>query len=288
MFIETHAKLVPEDDDELLDVYEVRGEEITLVSTGPGDTGNVLGVFDGNSPDGTQVFFNTDAALVPEDQDARSDLYRRSAGTTTLISRGGVSPEQTCCFQRASWTRSQPTATCSSPPTSGSWRMTTTTSCFTGLSGCTDVYRYSGGTVSLMSQGPVSQPGDNEAYFGGITRDGERVFFFTLARLMANDTDASFDVYERHGDVTSLVSIGPTGGNGVPNAFFSAVSDDGGRVYFDTWESLVPEDRDRGGVPAGRLLRRLRTGGRHREAGFHDLGRPRGRARQVRGRLPRR
>ena len=168
MFIETHATLVSRTSDELLDVYEVRGEEITLVSTGPGDTGNVLGVFDGNSPDGTQVFFNTNAALVPEDQDARSDLYRRSAGTTTLISRGGVSPEQSCCFQLRFL---DAIATNGDVFFSTDERLVADDDddlCFTGLSGCTDVYRYSGGTVSLMSQGPVSLPGHNEA---GVRRD---------------------------------------------------------------------------------------------------------------------
>ena len=45
------------------------------------------------------------------------------------------------------------------------------------------------------------------------------------------------------------MSIGSTGGNGAPNAFFGAVSDDGERVYFDTWESLVPEDQDRAACP---------------------------------------
>ncbi|MGH2979099.1 MAG: hypothetical protein ACRDLQ_05620 [Solirubrobacterales bacterium] len=249
VFIETRAKLGPQDSDELLDVYEVRGEAITLVSTGPGDTGNVAGVIDGNSPDGTRVFFNTGAALVPEDRDARSDLYERSAGTTTLISRGGVSPEQSCCFQLRFL---DAIASNGDVFFSTNERLVAEDDddfCFTGLSGCTDVYRHSGGTVSLMSQGPVSLPGHNEAYFGGITPDGERVFFITLARLAPDDTDASFDVYERHGDVTSLVSIAPTGGNGAPNAFFGAVSDDGGRVYFDTWESLVPEDRDRAACP---------------------------------------
>ena len=249
VFIETHATLVPQDSDELLDVYEVRGDEITLVSTGPRDTGNALGVFDGNSRDGTQVFFNTDAALVPEDQDARSDLYRRSAGTTTLISRGGVSPEQSCCFQLRFL---DAIASNGDVFFSTNERLVAEDDddlCFTGLSGCTDVYRYSGDTVSLMSQGPLSVPGHNEATFGGITPDGERVFFITRARLTSNDADASFDVYERRGNVISLVSIGPSGGNGAPNAFFGAVADDGGRVYFDTWESLVPEDRDRAACP---------------------------------------
>ena len=43
------------------------------------------------SDDGSRVFFGTSQALAAEDTDANIDLYERSGGTTTLVSKGPVS-----------------------------------------------------------------------------------------------------------------------------------------------------------------------------------------------------
>ena len=46
------------------------------------------------------------------------------------------------------------------------------------------------------------------------------------------DTDWEFDVYERSGGQTTLVSTGPFGGNGAFPRSFAGVSEDGARVFF--------------------------------------------------------
>ena len=44
--------------------------------------------FAGSSSDGSKVFFETSESLVPADADEANDVYRRSAGATTLVSDG--------------------------------------------------------------------------------------------------------------------------------------------------------------------------------------------------------
>ena len=45
-------------------------------------------------------------------------------------------------------------------------------------------------------------------------------------------------------DSTELVSTGPAGGNGAATVAYAGASEDGGRVYFQTIESLVAADTD--------------------------------------------
>ena len=56
---------------------------------------------------------------------------------------------------------------------------------------------------------------------------------------MADDTDSSQDIYQRSGSTTTLISIGPNGGNGAFAASFDGSSADGTRVFFSTAEKLV-------------------------------------------------
>ena len=71
------------------DVYERTGGVTSLVSTGPTTTNaQVDAFFRGASTDGTKVFFETSEALTAADTNARTDVYQRSAGTTTLVSTG--------------------------------------------------------------------------------------------------------------------------------------------------------------------------------------------------------
>ena len=70
------------------------------------------------------------------------------------------------------------------------------------------------------------------------------MFFETLERLVAADTDNRNDVYESASGVTSLVSTGPAGGNGAVDAFFYGASADGASVLFGTSERLTAADTD--------------------------------------------
>ncbi|MGB7587599.1 MAG: hypothetical protein WBM00_02705 [Solirubrobacterales bacterium] len=94
----TTEKLTSEDTDSARDVYsrDVVGKTTTLVSRGGSCApacGN--GVDDASfakaSTDASTVFFETDESLVSEDKDSSPDVYERSAGTTTLVSKADAS-----------------------------------------------------------------------------------------------------------------------------------------------------------------------------------------------------
>ena len=101
--------------------------------------------------------------------------------------------------------------------------------------------------TELVSIGPSGANGPLDAHYGGISRDGSRVYFTTTERLVSADTDSSVDVYERSGGTTTtLISTGPINGNGANDARFDGVSADGTRVFFDTSERLTSTDTDTG------------------------------------------
>ena len=95
-----------------------------------------------------------------------------------------------------------------------------------------------------ISRGPAGGNGVAEAFFDATSADGSRAFFDTDEQLVAGDTDASFDMYERHGGTTTWLSTGSTGGNGAFDIFFAAVSADGTRAFFETDEQLTAGDTD--------------------------------------------
>ena len=72
----------------------------------------------------------------------------------------------------------------------------------------------------------------------------------TSEALVDADTDTRFDVYERSGGQTTLVSTGPAGGNGAFDAIFAGASADGTRAFFVT-AGVAGERRHR---HAGRRL----------------------------------
>jgi hypothetical protein len=109
-----------------------------------------------------------------------------------------------------------------------------------------DIYERSGATTTLLSTGAAGGNGLFNASFAANSADGTRVFFRTSEQLVASDTDAAQDVYERFNGTTTLVSTGPSGGNGAYQVIFDAISEDGTKVFFDTGESLVAGDTDGG------------------------------------------
>src|SRR5438034_1335606 len=89
--------------------------------------------------------------------------------------------------------------------------------------------------TSLVSTGPAGGTGPNPANlplpanFDGASADGSRVFFDSSANLVSLATDTFPDIYERAGGDTTLLSIGPVGGNGDFFATFRGASKDGTR-----------------------------------------------------------
>jgi hypothetical protein len=107
-----------------------------------------------------------------------------------------------------------------------------------------DVYQRTGGVTTLISIGPNGGNGAFDAAFDGASTDGTHVFFHTAESLVSADFDSSLDIYERSGGTTTILSQGPTGGNGPRDAFYTGASKDGGRVWFISYESLVSADND--------------------------------------------
>jgi Ca2+-binding RTX toxin-like protein len=222
-FFITNERLVTGDGDTSPDVYERSGGQTTLVSTGLPSPLPVI--FVGASADGTRVFFSTEAKLVSADTDTVRDLYERSGGQTTLVS-AGLNLPQAAFFSGAS--------------VDGTRVFFTTAEPLVGDTDTTpDVYERSGGQTTLISTGPTG--GANvQAFFGGSSAGGIRVFFTTAEKLVSADTDAATDVYERSGGQTTLISTG----NQTTDALFRGMSADGTRVFFTTAEPLVNDDTD--------------------------------------------
>jgi hypothetical protein len=235
-FFETDEQLTPGDTDSAFDVYERAGGTTTLISTGsPGGNGPHDVIFHEISRDGTRAFFETEEQLLTSDTDAEPDIYERSGGTTTRVSTGpnggngatffpswgGVSDDGTRVFFE---TDEQLLGT----DTDVAW----------------DVYERTAGTTTLVSTGPSGGNGNFDAGYRDTSANGSHVFFHTQESLVGTDTDAATDVYDRSGGSTTLLSIGPSGGNGALPAVFEGASSDGTRVFFSTNEVLTGSDTD--------------------------------------------
>jgi Ca2+-binding RTX toxin-like protein len=241
VLFETYESLVDADTDGGgdfgRDVYERAGGQTTLVSTGPaggnGDFDADL-AFRGVSDDGARVFFHTDERLVSADTDDRNDVYERAGGQTTLVSTGpaGGTGDAGAGFQDASADGSRVFFETEESLVSADTDLTR------------DVYERAGGQTTLVSTGPAGGNGLANAWFEDASDDGTRVFFETDESLVSADADTAWDVYERSGGETMLISTGPAGGNSAVEAILAGASDDGSHVYFETTESLLSTDTD--------------------------------------------
>ena len=111
--------------------------------------------------------------------------------------------------------------------------------------GWNDVYEHSDAGLRLISTSQYEADGvASSASFGGMSEDGEHVFFSHVAPLAPEDTDTDRDVYERTGDTVRLVSTGQYDNPGAHFAWFEAVSADGVRAIFHTTERLIFADDD--------------------------------------------
>ena len=168
------------------------------------------------------------------DTDATEDVYERSGGQTTLVSTGPDGRQR----RHRLVLRGRVGGRDAGLPPDG------------GVAGerrhrrVVDVYERSGGQTTLVSTGPTGGNGATPRSSTGASADGTRVFLQTAESLVSADTDTVLDVYERSGGQTTLVSTGPTGGNGTVDALFRGASADGTRVFYVTRESLVGADTD--------------------------------------------
>ena len=235
VFFDTDEQLVASDADVNFDIYERRGGTTTLLSTGTTGGNAAFDVFYADSSaDGTRVFFETDEKLTAADTDSAFDVYERAGATTTLVSTG--SPGGNGAFD----------VTFHAVSEDGTRVLFETDEQLlpTDTDTQTDLYERAGGTTTQISTGPAGGNGAFFVAFGGISATGTRVFFETDEQLVAGDTDAFYDVYERAGGTTTLVSIGSSGGNANLDAGYRDNSADGSRVFFQTTEALQPGDTD--------------------------------------------
>jgi len=238
-FLATDEKLTAGDKDTFLDIYQndVGSGETSLVSA-PLDCPVVnCGVsYGGASSDGSHVYFETSERLSLEDGDSFQDVYEWSGGVETLVSIGpsGNGPGA-ATFAGASTDGAAIYFSTSDKLTSGD------------KDDSQDVYERAEGVTTLISTGPAGGNGESPASLRWVSPDGssDAVFFDTDEALTSADKDkAAQDVYRWSAGVTTLISIGTSGGNGEFNASFSGASDDGAHVFLVTLEPLTVQDTD--------------------------------------------
>jgi hypothetical protein len=289
VYFTTLNSLVPEDTDVCSDspglpigcqdVYErdLRTGKTELVSTGPNsDNGASEADFAASTGDGRHVFFTTDEALLRLDGDSCPDylgpgcldVYERSGDDLRLVSTGplaGGAPSD-AGFGAISKDGKRVFFSTTEPLVA-----TDTDSCperFAPPRGCSDVYERSGAATTLLSIGPSSTNGQDDAWFIGASENGRRVFLGTPEALVGTDTDSCPqyrptsgcpDIYERVKGSTILVSTGLSDPGGCDPYYEGyqncpavlAISTDGTRVFFGTGQPLVPSDTNTSSSSAG-------------------------------------
>jgi hypothetical protein len=252
---------VPADTDNSLDLYVRSPSGTTLISHGANnDAGPFYPTFDAISDDGSRVVFSTSKRLAPTDTDDNVDIYEWSNGTITQVSIGSINGNTAVCtpprsdpvdcpawFDSSRSSSERRLGASADGKTVLFWTNEALVSADTDSSG--DVYQWSDGVTSLVSQGDTSGvngvPYDGPAYPGGLTRDGSVAFFQTGEDLSTTDHDGGLrDVYRRYQGVTTQVSQSAYNGNSPDSVDLMGFSDDGSHVYLQTSARLAPTDTD--------------------------------------------
>jgi hypothetical protein len=240
---------VGDDDGGMPDIYRrnLVGGQTALVSV-PGTCEECVPTYGGSSADATHVVFETSDAIVPGDQDSSQDVYDWSGGAAALVSVGTINGNgaKPAVF---------PSVISGVPGISADGARvlfeTDEQLLPSDEDSLNDVYERSGGATILVSRAdPSCDPdgcgGGAPVSFRWLSPEDSvaGVVIGTSERLSSGDLDESADLYMRAGGATTLLSVGPAGGDGEANVSFSAVSDDGTRAFFITPESLVAGDED--------------------------------------------
>ena len=236
VFFTTNEALVAEDTDVGRDVYVHSGGTTSIVSDGPAPDTHQPADFVGASADGTVAYFRSFNQLAPDDSDINRDLYVREGETTSLVELGVVV-----------WD-----GNLGSPSVSGDGSRVVFRSeaalAASDTDARSDVYAYENGSISHLSIAPTGGNGDFGVGLIHASPGGERVLYWTREQLVPADTDQQADIYEWHQGTTSIVSIGPDGGNGPFDVVCCDLdvepSTDATQVYFQTGEQLLQSDTD--------------------------------------------
>jgi hypothetical protein len=220
--------------------------------------------FAGATPDGSKVFFTATTALTADDTDAGSDLfeYDFESGSLTRISAGPSGAGQDADVQGPVL-----------PSDDGSRIYFTANGQLVpgeGVAGTRNLYLYDGQETRFVATiGQDLYEGTTVCSSARVTPDGGRLLFGTSLPALPEDTDTQRDLYlyDFATDTLRRVSRGAAGGNGAFHADLGAalgtgfgatcsgpagaagsrrpshaLSDDGGYVFFETAEALVPAD----------------------------------------------
>jgi hypothetical protein len=259
VFFETNEALVAADSDGgFKDVYERFDGVTTLVSVGGSGAfdatragGPLGGVTPPVSDDGTKFYFETREALTGDDVESGDnvDVYERSGGATTLVSKGAGAGSTAFDAQF------------DGVSTSGHrvFFHTNEQLAANDTDAVQDIYERSGGGTTLVSTGPAGGNGAFPATFnepdatlpnplpstplapavqGAISSDGNYAFFQSAEALDSSDTDAGQDVYRRSlAGAPQTLKVSPLSGSF--HAFFKGASLDGHRAAWVTREPQV-------------------------------------------------
>jgi len=250
LFFRTSKQLVPEDTEDGrsnpadYDLYEhVGGTTRLVVPPVPGDS-SPPGGFSGMSEDGSRVFFQTRASLVPEDTNGLGDLYERVSGEYRLVTTGPLGNPGDA-FRAGGFPA--PDGTLMGISANGRAVVFASSNRFTpeDTDNVQDVYLRANGETRLVSTGPGDTHEDVPVRSDLVilTPDGSRVFTTTAARFVAEDTDSLIDVYEWRDGQTTLVPDGvPTTDHIALMVSANAIVRDGSRVFIATNARLTADD----------------------------------------------
>jgi Tol biopolymer transport system component len=253
VFFATTGKLSTADADSAIDIYarDLPNGPTELVSEGSGACLPACGndssddaVFVGSSGDGSKVFFETTDSLVESDVDMANDVYRRSAGVTTLISPGTENKPANVARENVTF----------HPAISADGSKVffqTTEPLLADSDEANDVYEYSGGAVQLLTPNGCTGGGCG-AGFDAITPDGSMLVFSSEEQLVAADEDSASDLYvvSTSGGSPVLASTGeascsPACGNSdLFPAVFDRIATDGSALLLGSEEQLSTLDED--------------------------------------------
>src|SRR4051812_29306342 len=230
----TTEKLVAEDPNTRIDIYERCDGSTRLVSIGPaagaGTASNPFMELRQVSDAGCVLFYSSEK-LTDDDGDTRADLFKRCGGTIERVSQGpngGNGPEDVINGNMTA---------------DGGWVAFQAHEKLTTDDGDTipDIYERCGSTTKRISQGPTGGDApDGYPSVDGITDDGGCVLFSTAEKLTDDDMDDNQDSYVRCGATTRKASPG----NGAFDASSDLVSQDGQCLTFETEEPLASTDTD--------------------------------------------
>ena len=244
LVLSTGERLTADDTDDQNDLFVRAGGTTTKITPGNGPI-NVSEWPDGVTPDGRTIVFNTPERLTSDDTDDRGDAYRVSDGTIRRVSTGPLGGNDNGYAVGSDPDGSIPTGDVISLSDDGRRVLFYTSERLTADDTDTlnDAYVWSPSGVERVPGHPA-----------GASADGSVVVTASMERLTPDDLDNHTDLFASSGGVLQRVTTGPSGGNApvditcrIPRGYcggFTAISDDGSRIFFDTQERLVPADTD--------------------------------------------